>query len=489
MTKFLKQIPRPALAGLLLYFAFRHNFWVLSIFGMGLFYRTLTDQTWRPRLISTLSFASAFFFPLLRWIGILGNDAWILLATLCIALFTVVAIVPVQSGKLDSKIEFAIFWCLMELIRSHFPWGGFSWGLVSYAQTSGPLVQYSRIGSSILVAFVTVLVATVVGELRFFRNFWQNWLALGLIIIGLLFPTSSAIGSVQVGVVQGGVVSSQVPEFARASQVLVHHLEQTRLHTDQLREADFVVWPENSVNLQSSSDATSKQIQQVVDEVGKPFLIGAVRENKKGIPQNVVILWLPKVGQSTSYVKNHLVPFGEYLPLRKLLAAQIGRFNQIPADFEPGQGGGVINVAGTKVGVAICFEVADQSHLSNLVNAGATVLVAASNNATYLGSEQPAQQFEMSRFSAITHQRTMVVATTSGTSGVISADGVVSNRVTDSEGHVFVAKVNLSNNVTFGDRYPKWPFFFVVVATTFFVLHRLRETRRNREAVGSAERS
>ena len=464
----------PGLAGLMLFASFKYGYWALTIFSIAIFYRRLIDNPIKSRLKTTFAFAATFFIAHLWWVSVLGFDALMLLSALCVASFILLASVPVTSGRFASKLEFASVWALIELIRAHYPWGGFGWGLLGYSQTSGPLAQYARIGNFALVAFVVVLSATLISDLRPLRNFRQHFLALTLIVIGFWFPTSTQVGELKVGVVQGGVVSAAVPDFARASEVLAHHLAQTQQHADELRDSDVVLWPENSVNMQSDPTGIIEQIQAVVNLIGKPFLIGAVRNGADGHPENVVTLWLPKSGPQTSYIKNHLVPFGEYIPLRSLLASHFGRLDQIPSDFVQGKGTGVIQVAGAKVGVAICFEVSDQSHLTTLVNDGAQIFFAASNNATYLGTSQPSQQFQISRFSAITHQRTMVVATTSGVSGLISPTGDVSDQIVDAGGKVFVARVGLFSGQTFTDKHPLVQYLFVGALLVYSGIRRIR---------------
>ena len=487
MFKWVNRLVMPAFGGLLLFGAFRYNFWLLAVIAIAVLYRRLTDQPIKARLSISFGFAFGFFVPLLSWVFVLGLDVLFLLAALCIVFFLLLALLPIESGNVWNKLEFAVAWAVIELIRAQYPWGGFSWGFLGYSQTSGPLVNYAIIGNTTLVAFVVVLVATLICDFKFFGNFRQHFLAAALLAVGLAFPTTHQTEEIKVGVVQGGVVSPQVPEFARASQVFVHHLRQTSQHAGELRQADLVVWPENSVDLESDSTSMKQQIQRVVDEIGKPFLIGAVRERKDGHPENVVSLWLPRTGESVSYVKNHLVPFGEYIPMRDLLVTHIGRLNQIPEDFARGHGGGVIDVAGAKVGVAICFEVADQPHLTNLVNNGAQLFFAASNNATYLGTNQPAQQFEISRFSAIAHQRTMVVATTSGISGVISASGAVSNRFSGEGGNVFVAKVGLGSGKAFTDINPANRYLFLGVLFVLLLSRRLRSRTKGNAVDGASE--
>ncbi|NBX71165.1 MAG: hypothetical protein EBQ98_04580, partial [Actinobacteria bacterium] len=92
-----------------------------------------------------------------------------------------------------------------------------------------------------------------------------------------------------------------------------------------------------------------------------------------------------------------------------------------------------------------------------------------------------------SRFSAIANQRTMVVATTTGVSGVISASGNISHQVTDSGASVFVAEAKLSDSEAFADSYPMCRYLFVSVLFMIVLTRRARakfkKLTANRSAV------
>jgi apolipoprotein N-acyltransferase len=150
------------------------------------------------------------------------------------------------------------------------------------------------------------------------------------------------------------------------------------------------------------------------------------------------------------------VPFGEYIPLREVLAKWITRFDQIPNDFLPGIETGVFNIADKQVGDVICFEVAFANHIYETINAGAQVVVVQTNNATYGNTAQPEQQFAITRFRAIETQRAFLVASTSGISGLIQNDGSVSARTNQFESAIVTGQAELINDKTFSTRYPNW---------------------------------
>ena len=150
------------------------------------------------------------------------------------------------------------------------------------------------------------------------------------------------------------------------------------------------------------------------------------------------------------------MPFGEYLPLREVLADLITRFDQVPNDFVPGEGPGVFTVSDKRIGDVICFEVAYANHIHDTINAGAQVVVVQTNNATYGNTAQPEQQFAITRFRAIETQRAFLVASTSGISGLIQNDGSVSARTNQFESAIVTGQAQLINDKTFSTRYPNW---------------------------------
>ena len=124
------------------------------------------------------------------------------------------------------------------------------------------------------------------------------------------------------------------------------------------------------------------------------------------------------------------MPFGEYIPLRDLLAQFFERLDQIPRDMVPGRPSpGVLELTGTTVGDVICFEVAYDDLVREAVAPdGAELLVVQTNNATYMGTGQVEQQFAIARLRAIETGRSVVVAATNGVSGIIAPDGDVIER-------------------------------------------------------------
>jgi apolipoprotein N-acyltransferase len=237
-----------------------------------------------------------------------------------------------------------------------------------------------------------------------------------------------------VAAVQGNVPGEGMDAFAERRTVLNNHLEATRelasRYEDGSTPPDLVIWPESSTDIDPFSDPTvHADIQQVVDELGVPILVGAmVGGEEPGDVYNQGIVWHPGTGPGERYSKRHPVPFGEYIPFRDQLAPYIERLDQIPRDMVPGSEPGVLEMNGIGFGLVICFEIAYDDVVREAAVDDTSVLVVQTNNATYMGTGQVEQQFAISRLRAIETGRPVVVAATNGVTGVIAPDGRVEER-------------------------------------------------------------
>jgi len=164
--------------------------------------------------------------------------------------------------------------------------------------------------------------------------------------------------------------------------------------------------------------------------------------------ENAGIVWDPESGPGERYVKMHPVPFGEFLPFRDQLTPFIGRFDRVPRDFVRGTEPGVLTIGGVVVGDAICFEVAYDDVFTSVIAGGAEVITVQTNNATYQGTGQPVQQWDIERLRALNTGRAVVVASTSGISGFIAPDGTVQRQLGEGETGYLVSEVPLSTSRT-----------------------------------------
>jgi apolipoprotein N-acyltransferase len=308
-------------------------------------------------------------------------------------------------------------------------------------------------------------------------------------LLGLSVPLPTDGPSTTAALVQGGVAEAGLDFLGEREEVLRNHVEATqKLASDvaagRVPEPDLVIWPENASDIDPFTDPGAFDlIDGAVRDVGVPVLVGAVLDGPgPDYVSNAGIVWSPETGPGERYVKRHPVPFGEYIPFRGQLSGLISRLDQIPRDFFAGSRPGVLDVGPVRVGDVICFEIAYDGLVRDVVDQGARVLVVQTNNATYNGTGQPEQQLAMSRLRAVEHGRAVLVAATSGISAVVTPDGEVQSRSGELTAETLVAEVPLRGSRTVATRLggaPEWVLAGLGLAAAALAGLRARRVRRS----------
>ena len=402
-----------------------------------------------------------FFLVLLSWITVIGMDAWILLAAYC-ALWNAAlgALVAPLSRLRGSVLWVPSAWVVMEALRGRVPLGGFPWGEIAFSQGNSPVRALASIAGMAGLTFLVVAlgVLTVEGIRR--RRFLPVALVASAVIVAIVvIPRPLTLGGQEstatVAVVQGGTPGTGMDAMSVRRAVLQNHVDQTlalaaAVDAGAEPQPDFVVWPENASDIDPFRDPSAAAlIDEAVRAIDAPILVGVVlaTEDRTKV-ENTGIVWDPVSGPGDRYVKMHPVPFGEFLPFRDQLTALIGRFDRVPRDFVRGTDPGILNIGGVVIGDAICFEVAYDDVFTSVIAGGAEVITVQTNNATYQGTGQPAQQWDIERLRAVNTGRAVVVASTTGISGFISPGGTVEHQFDEGETGYLVSEVPLSTSRT-----------------------------------------
>jgi len=471
-----------------------YDLWPLAPLGVALLTAACVGLTPRRAALLGLGHGLALFLPLLSWMTVIGSDAWVLLALLEASFVAgLAAAVPVVWRLPAPALWVAALWVAEEAARDRLPFGGFPWGRLAFAETASPYTAFAALGGAPLVTFATavtgaLLAAAVLQDRRARRRALALGAAgvvavpgLGWAIFPLLTEPAGGEGPT-VAVVQGGVPGEGMDFLGEREQVLRNHVTATqRLAADvragRVPAPDLVIWPENSSDIDPFGDPGARElIDGAVRDVGVPVLVGAVVEGPgPDYVRNTGVVWDPQAGPGQRYVKRHPVPFGEYIPFRSLLSGWIERLDQIPRDFYPGDRPGVLDVGPARVGDVICFEVAYDGLVRDVVTGGADVLVVQTNNATYNGTGQLAQQMAMSRLRAVEHGRAVLVAATSGISAVIGPDGTVLASAPERAARTLVEQVPLRETRTLATRLGAWPEWLLTAAAVGAVLAARRQ--------------
>jgi len=414
------------------------------------------------KVLSVFIFAFSFNAVLLHWTStFVGSTPWIILSFGLSLLY-----LPLSLVGRWGIAAYPLLFVALEEVRNRFPFGGFGWARVAYSQADAPYAAIASRGGAISLSAMTVLIAAFI----FFVLNKKNNLVLLIPLFALFIPNNiTALSQTSVLMIQGNVPELGLEFNARAKEVFNNHVKETNKALAQDKKVDFIVWPENAVDV---DPYTNKDVYEKLEAFEKPLVIGAIVGKGEKI-LNTSILWGDKTQEI--YVKQHLTPYGEYIPLRSIAKKISPLVNQVK-DFSPGNEQKIFTIGQAKIAPVICFELVDDEILSEAARKS-NLLVVQTNSATFGKSAESAQQLSMTRVRAIEHSRNVVSVSTTGISAVIDLNGKVLNQTSmGTAEHVF-ADVGLIDHISPRDRYGDWAGIFTLV-WLFVVARRAYSIRR-----------
>ncbi|GAY10745.1 apolipoprotein N-acyltransferase [Pseudonocardia sp. N23] len=493
-----------ASAGVLLYASFPpRTLWWLAPLAFVLLGAVLRGRrAWAGFLLGFV-FGLGFLLPLLHWTGgYVGALPWIALSVAEALFMGAAAAGMARVSTLPAgPLWAAAVWIAGEAVRSRVPFGGFPWGRIGFGQADSPLLPVASVGGVEILGFVTVLAGLAIAETaRLLAEHRRSavWSAVLLVVaiasgpLSMLVPVSSSgpSSTTVVAAIQGNVPRLGLDFNSQRRAVLDNHVSVTEqlaadVATGRQPQPDIVIWPENSSDIDPlrNPDAADR-IDQAATAIKAPILVGAVLVNPDGTTtSNSALVWEAGAGVVERTDKRRVMPFGEYMPWRsffRLFSSYVDR----AGNFVPGPGAGVVDMAGVQVGVAICWEIAFDDLVDDSVDAGATMLAVPSNNATFGLSEMTYQQMAMSRVRAVEHDRSVIVATTSGVSATISPDGTVTARTGQFVPGVLVDRTVLEHTTTLATRLRSAPEWVLTAVGVLAIAAAVIRSRRARTATG-----
>ncbi|MFE1416890.1 apolipoprotein N-acyltransferase [Streptomyces sp. NPDC085524] len=500
----LVRAPLAALAGVLLYLSFPPRpLWWLAPLALALLAGCLHGR--RARAGFGLGFLAGlgFMLPLLVWTGSeVGPVPWLALAAVEALFIGLTGLGIALVGRLPAWPVFAAaVWVAGEALRARVPFGGFPWGKLAFGQADGIFTPLAALGGTPLLSFAVALCGFgLYAALRAAREHpGRATAALAALSVaapigaGLaarpLVSDSAEDGKVVAAVIQGNVPRLGLDFNAQRRQVLDNHVNRTvELAEDvaagRAPKPDFVVWPENSSDLDpySQPDAYAA-IERAVKAIGVPVAIGAVVAPETGPLRNTMILWDPVKGPTETYDKRKIQPFGERIPMRSFVRLFSSDVDRVRRDFGPGKDPGVFDMAGSGVGMVTCFEAAFDDAVRSTVRDGAQVIAVPSNNATFGRTQMTYQQLAMDRIRAVEHSRTVLVPVTSGVSAVIRPDGKIVEQTKMFTADALVTEIPLRSTQTPATRLGPLPeYALLLLAAGGFGLVLTRRIRARRAA-------
>ncbi len=341
--------------------------------------------------------------------------------------------ISAKQGR-TMMIAIPVLWAMTDWIRSWI-FTGFPWLTIGYSQVPlSPLAAYLPIVGIYGVSLITVFIASLLGlwlANRFINQssslVWQrNTIAILLLIwisasLLKLVEWTSPIGKpTSVALLQGNIGQSLKWAPETAERTLVQYL-----HMAEASAAQLIIMPETALPILSSElpEAVETRLKKHAIENNGDILMGLV-ERENGEYFNSML----SIGraQSAVYRKSHLVPFGEFIPLKAALGWIYQDWLNMPlSDLSRGKlQQQPMRIAGQKVAVNICYEdVFGEEIIRQLPQA--TLLVNVSNDAWYGESLAAYQHMQFSQARALETGRTVLRATNTGATAMIDPHGKV----------------------------------------------------------------
>ena len=370
-------------------------------------------------------------------------------------------------------------WVTSELGRTYF-WSGFPWLLLGYSQTTVlPIAQLASVvgvfGMSALVALVSTSLAYVVVSRS--GGSILTIAVTAAMLVGVTMWGNQRLENdtlidqgrrVRVALIQGNIPQDEKWDPAHAIRILTTYLTLTREAAAQ--GAQLVIWPESSTPFPFLDDKIGgESIRALVRETGIELLLGSDQIDHQSKSYYNAAFLVRKDGDVAGvYQKMHLVPFGEFVPLKQLLFF-VGPLVEQAGGFSPGGDMVMLPTSQGPISTAICYEIVFPRLVGESVTRGSQLLTTITNDAWYGHSSAPYQHFLQASMRAIEQGRFLARSANTGVTGFVDPYGRVLQKTEIFERAILVGDVRLLEGRTIYGRIGDL-FAYVLAALTFVAL-------------------
>ncbi len=482
--------------------------WWLGPVALGLWLRVCNRnaERWRHRFETAAVFwLGAYLFGLF-WMTELTVPGWIAavpVETLIMAL--PLSLVPASGGWRALGVPAALV--LGEAVRWQVPFGGVPMSNLALGQVDGPWLGTALLAGPLGVIMLVGVGAVIVERLcaRTWRAVvWPAVAAIAAPIAALAWPATTVDATVTAAVVQaGGELGTNVGTPQRS--VRLRHLDtvadwandvtrtsgdaRTRpgSHDDasvgEALTVDLMVWSESSNSSDGSLEdspqlAELSELAQRLDAVQLANFYERAADAERF--RNATVAIDPQTGLADRYDKAHLVPFGEYVPLRSVVEP-FADLSLISREAIAGEGPGVLTTSLGDIAVATSYEVYFSELVRDGVRAGGRIVANPTLASSYSTSVVPSQSLASARLRAVETGRWVLQASTTGYSAIVSPDGEVTHRSELRESVVLAGDVELRSGSTPALVLGSWPLVAAAAVVLAWCLARLRGQENHAE--------
>ncbi len=437
-------------------------------------------QIWIPSVLAQYGNLSG----VLAW---LAYGLMLILLSLFPAAACFAAKVLIRRGGDFCLISFPFIWIAMEYAQDFFPFGGYPWLLAGYSQSKYlRLIQIADLvgvfGVSFLILFFNVALFWIgIYRKRGWASAWPLISAAVLIALSLLYGTisfsrwDSIQPNFRAAMLQGNI-SFNDPEGAMIEKIKSGYAQMA----DSLKfpNPDLLVIPESPSPVSFEYDSVYRQsFERLASGFSMGLVFNNIREEQaEGNARYFNSAYF--LGRDGSledvYDKMHLVPFGEYIPMKTIFSFSRIISKDVSA-FSPGSNYRIVKVGDHPANAVICFEIIFPDLVRRFVKKGSQLILNLTNDGWYGDSSAPFQHLSIARWRAIENRRYLLRAANSGISAIIEPTG----RIQTSTGILMQAvcegRFAFVSQQTFYTRYGNvFVFLCVIIAFGFFIFNGFR---------------
>lgn len=455
------------------------DIWPLALLAIALFYLGLRDLNPRQALLRGWLYGLGLFLAGTSWIYVSIHDygaaSPALAGFLTVGFSAGVALffaLPAwlwarwlrrNDSPIADALAFAALWLAQEAFRGWFL-TGFPWLYASYSQLHGPLAGLAPLGGIWLISLVLALSAALLVNLPRLRHSKSR---LGAALVLMLTPwltclwlnnhawTSPKGAPLKVAALQGNVQQNLKWDPAQLEAQLGLYRDMTL----RSEAADLIVWPETAVPvLKEYAEGYLKVMGRVAADRDAALITGVPlrQTNEHGEKRYYNAITVTGWGEGT-YLKQKLVPFGEYVPLQDVLRGLIAFFDLPMSDFARGSSEqGPLLAKGVRIAPFICYEVVYPEFAAGLA-AQSDLLLTVSNDTWFGTSIGPLQHLQMAQMRALEAGRWMIRATNNGVTALIDPQGRITTQIPQFEEATLYGEVQPMQGLTPYLIWRAWP--------------------------------
>ncbi|MCJ7436602.1 MAG: apolipoprotein N-acyltransferase [Acidimicrobiia bacterium] len=411
-----------------------------------------------------LAFLGALIFGL-HHVGLVGYVALVVVAGLYYALIGVLVALFAGRGYSSPWLT-GVAWVVVEGLLVRWPLGGLAASEAGVTlHDVAPARALASVGGVALVSFVVVVTNGLVldGALALWRHRRRAAAMAGiglsvLVLVGAVADLTrfhgTETGRIRFALLQGfDLPNASATQAGTDAYATARHFE---LASHLRGRYDLIVFPESALDRDPELDpALRKRITDLAAKHHAVVLVNARTPAPGGGVYNANLAYGPNGVLQGVYAKQHLVPFGEYVPWRDELSF-VSDLRQIPYDFVAGDHRQLFRVARRPVATVICYESAYSGLVRSFVRDGAEAVVVSTSDRAYGRSGIASLHLAQSQMRAAETGRPVLQASISGISGVIDADGTVHDMSELFENTITTGTVATVTGETLSVRFGDW---------------------------------